>query len=480
MKWAYPLLLWLLPIVLSIAVYEFFQKKKLLEQYQKQSTRSFVLTYLKEGLFFSGLAFLVLALAGPHYGKISDTQKTFGLEVIFALDVSDSMRAQDIGPSRLQKSISEVTKILNKLPNDQAGLVTFEGSATAVCPLTRDFDALGYFLQGATEYREEKPGTNLPAALDEALKMFDLKSDNAKVLIYFTDGENHEGNLSSLKAKALKNHILIVPVGVGQTGGATIPTTGGVLTDKSGMPVKTRLELSALKNIASQKVFVINQSYQSVAEAIVNEMQSFKRAPLDTASLNQYQKQYWIFTLIALLCFVLSFSLPAVKSKFLSVSLMAFIFIINFSALNAWENPKAVFNRAFQVEKTNDISAATALYQKLLASRLSKWMETRALFNLGNTYAKQNKIPEAERAYIEALKIDPRFEPARKNLESLLKTRKKRRDAMPQSGEPKQGKDKNQKSDAERALDNFKNSEQQNIIKYMQAQPRKQNVEKNW
>jgi Ca-activated chloride channel family protein len=212
MKWQSPYWLALILLFLPLFALELVFLRKRFEQYRLQSNRSLAMTYLKTILGGCGVLFLLMALAGPRYGIIPQTQSLSGLEIVFALDVSDSMRAKDIAESRLQKSISEIQKVISGLNNDQTALVTFEGSATAVCPLTQDQDALSYFLNGIMDYREETPGTNLNAAFNEAFKIFNFKSDAsqaAKVLIYFTDGENHEGNLNDLKAKALKNNILI-------------------------------------------------------------------------------------------------------------------------------------------------------------------------------------------------------------------------------------------------------------------------------
>jgi Ca-activated chloride channel family protein len=319
MRWQTPYFLWLIILLLPIFAWECFRIRNQFLKYQKQSNRSLFLTYLKTVLLGLGVLFLVIALAGPRYGIIPQPQTLSGLEIVFALDVSDSMRAKDIAESRLKKSISEIQKVMGGLNNDLAGFVTFEGSATAVCPLTQDYDALNYFLGGVAQYREETPGTNLSTAFNEALKIFNFTSDSgpaAKVLIYFTDGENNQGNLSDLKTKALKNNILILPVGVGQTHGTTIPEGTGILMDRKGRPVMTRLELNYLKQIATRKVFVINQSYQSVAGELLNEIKNFQRKPFNSQNINQYQSQSIFFSWLALLCLFLSFTLPATKVIF--------------------------------------------------------------------------------------------------------------------------------------------------------------------
>jgi len=515
MKWQAPYFLWLIILLLPIFVFELISLRKRYYLYRLQSNRSLLLTYLKTALLGFGTLFLIMALAGPRYGIIPQTQSLSGLEIVFALDVSDSMRAKDIAESRLKKSISEIQKILLGLNSDLAGFVTFEGSATVVCPLTQDYDALNYFLNGVLDYREETPGTNLSTAFNEALKIFNFKSDTAKVLIYFTDGENNQGNLNDLKAKALKNNILILPVGVGQTQGTTIVSGTGVLIDRNGSPVITRLELNSLKQIATRKVFVIKQSYQSVAGELLNEIQNFQRRPFNAQNINQYQSYYALFTGLALLCLFLSLALPATKMIFRNKTLFLLLFVFFPPALLAsplTDHTIRAGNRLFDdqkyqkaietYDKTNDLRArlnsalayeelgqfkeSENIYQSLLGeSGLSKFERTRLLYNLGNLYAKQNKTLAAQQAYIESLKVDPSYKPARQNLEWLLKIQKKQKQPKKGGQEPVRANivrpdQTDAEIDAARALDNFKNGEQENIIKQMQGKPRKENVEKYW
>jgi len=512
MKWQTPYFLWLIILLLPVFVFELISLRKRYDLYCSQSSRSLFLTYLKMILLGLGILFLLMALAGPRYGIIPQAQSLNGLEIVFALDVSDSMRATDINESRLKKSISEIQKVINGLNNDLAGFVTFEGSATGVCPLTQDQDALNYFLNGVLDYREETPGTNLHAAFNEALKIFDFKSNASKVLIYFTDGENHEGNLNEIKVKALKNNILILPVGVGQTKGASIPNGSGVLMDRQGRPVITRLELNRLKQIATRKVFLINEGYQSVADDLLNEMNRFQRKPFDSQNINQYQSRYLFFTWLALGCLFLSFVLPATKFIFKNevlFLLMVFVFSPPLTAspltdhtirkgndffykqkyqeaVGVYEKTSDLrgrLNTALAYEVLNQFKQSESVYQGLLGSpSLSKFERSRLWFNLGNLYAKQSKTPAAQQAYIESLKLDPQYEPARQNLEWLLKVQKKQKQPKPGGVRPNNVRpDKTDAAnDANRALDNFKNTEQENIIKQMQGKPRKQNVEKYW
>jgi tetratricopeptide (TPR) repeat protein len=219
---------------------------------------------------------------------------------------------------------------------------------------------------------------------------------------------------------------------------------------------------------------------------------------------------------LAFVCLLLASALPAVKMTFKTKTLFMLMFLFAGSSLDAsplsdhtirkgnrlFHNQKygeaiqtytltpdlrGRFNSALAYEALNQVSESEALYQGLLSEpALSKWERSRLWFNLGNLYAKQNKTPAAQQAYIESLKLDPRYEAARQNLEWLLKIQKNKKQSMPNGHKPDKQKSRKSEaeSDADRALDNFKNSEQENIIKQLQTvtqgKPRKPNVEKYW
>ncbi|MCB1049426.1 MAG: VWA domain-containing protein [Acidobacteria bacterium] len=227
-----------------------------------------------------GLLSLVLAAARPQWGTKLETVSHRGIDIMLALDVSESMRAQDVSPDRISKARQEVEKFLNLLEGDRVGLIAFAGSAYTYCPLTVDYGAIRLFLSGLQPGAISDAGTDVGSAIDEAIQVFKRsKSTASKVLVLFTDGEHHEKDPMPMVHSAVNQDIQIFTIGIGNPArsGERIPLVNenGETTyklDQAGNLVISRLDEDTLVQIAEAG----NGSYYRVSESGTELAQIYK------------------------------------------------------------------------------------------------------------------------------------------------------------------------------------------------------------
>lgn len=275
---------------------------------------------LKNILLLTALLFIVLAIFRPQWGLKNEKVENRGLDLIVALDNSASMYAEDIQPSRLEKSVMEISKLLKNLKGDRIGLITFSGSATPVCPLTSDYGAIELFLKTIKSYRDALPGTNIEAAFNTALNMYDFKMAQDKIFLLFTDGENHEGNLDKISSEAKAKGIIVIPVAVGTTGGQPVPVYDqngnrtGYKKDKKGEIVISHININALKKIASIGPYIMDSSTSAVS-SLLPDLKNFKRTKLRELRISIYAERYQIFLLIGLVFLLISYFINDYEDK---------------------------------------------------------------------------------------------------------------------------------------------------------------------
>ncbi len=174
-------------------------------------------------LVLAALVFLIFAAARPQYGKKPVILKREGRDIVFLLDTSISMLAEDIQPNRLSRARFEITSLLDRLEGDRVALVPFAGDANMLCPLTTDYDALGLFLDGVDTDIISLPGTNISRALKVAAEAFDRKQTKYKVMVLITDGEELEGDALEVANSLKQQGIRLYAIGIGSTEGVPIP-----------------------------------------------------------------------------------------------------------------------------------------------------------------------------------------------------------------------------------------------------------------
>ena len=243
----------LLLLVWKRTVQKRFVDKELLKKLSP--SRSLFKSVLKVLVLCLAIACLSFALVNPKIGTKLETVKREGVDIVFALDVSKSMLAEDIAPNRLEKSKQLITQIINGLAGDRIGIIGYAGSAFPQVPITSDFSSAKLFLSGMNTDMVSSQGTAITQAIELAQTFYDDEDQTNRVLFIISDGEDHEGNVSAIAEEAAEKGIRIFTIGVGTLEGGPIPIKeNGVLQyykrDQNNEQVITRLSEETLKEIA--------------------------------------------------------------------------------------------------------------------------------------------------------------------------------------------------------------------------------------
>lgn len=260
MKIASPRALWLLVLLIPIALilirnYGFGRHDLRLlggrGRHQEMSNVYLVKSFFS-GLFFClFFVFAVFSLAGISWGQTPSEDDRVGLDVVMAVDVSRSMLAEDVKPSRLDRSRDIIRGLLRELPGTRYGVSVFKGAGSIVIPITEDRMAIESFMDYLSPQVLTAPGTNLERGIDTALSMFPAATGRFRAVILFTDGESQDGDPYAAADRAQKLGIPIFTVAAGTTQGATIPLgDGSVIQDSAGKPVVTRANVGLLDDVA--------------------------------------------------------------------------------------------------------------------------------------------------------------------------------------------------------------------------------------
>jgi Ca-activated chloride channel family protein len=225
---------WLVPLLAVFLWAASRRRKKLLERFglpeliDRLSSKTFAgVGFARRVLVLAALAFLVFAAARPQYGKKPVILKREGRDIVFLLDTSLSMLAEDIKPNRLARARFEITSLLDRLEGDRVALVPFAGDANVLCPLTTDYDALGLFLDGVDTDIISLPGTDISRALKTGGEVFDSQQAKYKVIVLITDGEQLEGDALEVANSLKEQGVRLYAIGIGSTDGVPIPIKAG-------------------------------------------------------------------------------------------------------------------------------------------------------------------------------------------------------------------------------------------------------------
>ncbi len=255
-------LLWLLPAVTLFYVYSFRSKTRIMQRFASSGMLLRIASgvsrprqILKASLIVVAIAFTVLALSEPKYGFNWEEVKRQGVDIVVALDVSDSMLVEDVEAAgklnRLERAKREVTDLLRLLEGDRVGLVAFAGTAFLECPLTLDYAAAEIFLDDIDTDLIPVKGTAIGDALRTSLKAFEGSAEDSRAIIVITDGEDHSGDALTAAEQAKVQNVRVFTIGIGRDEGAPIPTPGGGFRkDRNGTMVLSKLDETTLQKIA--------------------------------------------------------------------------------------------------------------------------------------------------------------------------------------------------------------------------------------
>ncbi len=276
----------------------------------------------REALIALSIVLFAFVALRPQWGELVREVNNEGSDVLIALDVSPSMLAQDVQPSRLQRSRDAVRFIVESLQGDRVGLILFSGDAFLQCPLTNDYGAFMMFLDAASPDSINLKGTDIGMALKEAYRVFTTKRLTSRILVLITDGEDHEGTAEEAARLFRDMDVAIYTVGIGRSGGEVIPTPGSESSpdsyyrDDSGGLVKTKKDVSFLKRIAG----LTRGSYIDISDSFfglrfINEIITDQhRNKYGSRIIKEPREQYQIFAFILLVILAIELMLPERRS----------------------------------------------------------------------------------------------------------------------------------------------------------------------
>ena len=279
------------------------------------------LKYWKNQLTIIGLLFLIFSAAGPQIGTRVAPIERKGVDLVFAVDVSESMNAQDIKPSRLEKAKFEISQIINQLKGDRIGIIVFAGSSHLYLPLTSDYEASQLFLDALDTKMIPNQGTDLSTALKTAMNVFNNEDDKFKVMVLVTDGEDHEGEAIELASTALNNGIITHAVGVGTVKGSLIPINDGSSNNykrnKNGTLITSKLNENTLIELASAGGGIYSRfnNRDSKYKEIMSAIDNMEKRSIETHIYSEYEDRYQFFATISFLLLTAGLIMPTRKKR---------------------------------------------------------------------------------------------------------------------------------------------------------------------
>ena len=305
----YLYLLFLLPILLLLFLYNQYWKRKKqrefgdLDMVKKLSPEKSVFKpILKLIVMLLALTALILGLVNPKIGTKMETVKREGIDIVFAMDVSKSMLAEDVAPSRLEKSKQIVSQIINQLGSDRIGIVAYAGSAFPVLPITTDYGVAKMFLQSMNTGIVSSQGTSLDEAIKLSSSYFDDKSKTSKLLILISDGEDHSEGAEEAAEEANKLGMKIITIGIGTEKGSTIPLRrNGIVEsfqrDNNNEVVVTKLNQESLTTIAkaTKGGYVNGNNTKEVLEYVKNALNNIQKTEFEATQMADFQSQFQWF-----------------------------------------------------------------------------------------------------------------------------------------------------------------------------------------
>jgi len=274
--------------------------------------RSFFKSWLKVFVLSLAIASLCLALVNPKIGTKIETITRAGVDIVFALDVSKSMLAEDIAPNRIEKSKQLVTQIINSLGGDRIGIIGYAGSAFPQVPITTDFSATKLFLNSMDTEMVSSQGTAITEAIKMAETYYNDEDQVNKVLFILSDGEDHEGNIAAIVNEAANLGIRIFTIGVGTLQGGPIPIKrNGILQyykrDSNNEQVITRLNSETLIEIANKAngKYIDGTNTKDVVEAVTAILNGMNQKEFEAKQFTDFKDRFQWFLVLALLLLVI-------------------------------------------------------------------------------------------------------------------------------------------------------------------------------
>ena len=285
---------------------------------------SYFKSHLKFVVLLLGFTALIFALVNPKMGTELETVKREGVDLVFAVDVSKSMLAEDIAPNRLEKAKRLVSETINKLSGDRVGIIAYAASAVPQLPITTDYESAKMFLQALNTNMLSSQGTAIAEAIELSKTYFDNENQTNRVLCIFSDGEDHEEGGELAAKTAAEEGITIFTVALGTEKGDVIPIKQNGVTstfkkDAEGEVVITRMNTTILKEVAENTngIFLLGDNTSEVVAAITNRLLEMDKAEFEAKQFVRFKDQYQWLLAIGLFLICLDLFLLDRKTKWI-------------------------------------------------------------------------------------------------------------------------------------------------------------------
>ncbi len=327
----YLYILILLPIISLIFLYNKYWQKKTIKKYFDEATFSFLSpelsstkSYIKTSLTLLVISILAFGLVNPKIGTELKTVKREGVDIVFAIDVSKSMLAEDIAPNRIFKAKRLVSEIFNKLGSDRVGIIAYASTAIPVLPITNDFSSAKMFLESLNTDMLSSQGTSIVEAIELSKGYFDDENQTNRVLCILSDGEDHEYDENQFISTLSDSRIIILSVGLGSIKGAPIPIKENNIVksykkDDKGEVVITKLNDELLKKIATQSSgkYIKGDNTSLVVDEIINELKEMDKKEFESKQFVSFKDQFQWFLGAGLLLFLVNSLIFDKKTKWI-------------------------------------------------------------------------------------------------------------------------------------------------------------------
>lgn len=312
----YLYLLLLLPLLVAFFLYSNFRRRRAISRFgdpelmaQLMPDVSKYRPDVKFWLLFVAIGLCSVLLARPQFGSKLETVKRKGVEVMIALDISNSMLAQDIQPSRLEKAKRLIAKLVDGMENDKVGMIVFAGDAFTQLPITSDYISAKMFLESINPSLISKQGTAIGAAINLAARSFTPQEGVGRAVIVITDGENHEGGALEAAKAATEKGIQVNVLGVGMLDGGPIPIEGtnDFRRDREGKIVITQLNEKMCQEIArdGKGIYVRVDNTNSAQKAIDQEINKMAKADVESKVYTEFNEQFQVIAWLILLLLIM-------------------------------------------------------------------------------------------------------------------------------------------------------------------------------
>ena len=478
---------------------------------------------VKFSILMVALALLILAAARPQFGQSERTEKRQGIEAIIALDISNSMMAEDVAPNRLDRAKQMLSKLMDNMVNDKVGLVVFAGDAFVQLPITCDYVSAKMFLNSIKPDLIKTQGTAIGQALNTSIRCFGEQSDASRAIILITDGENHEDDAVAVAQRAKEAGIQVMVVGIGKPEGSPIPVAGtnNFIKDRQGNVVVSRLNEEMCREIAQAGggIYVRCDNTNTATKAIQKELDKLSTQEIETQVYTDYNEQFQSFALIALLLLVIDYFIFNRKNKSLMKLdifgemtsrrhvVTTIVLLISLSSFaqreasdvrrgnrdyrkqnyseaevnyrrgleknkNGYEAHYNLGDALFKQDKYADAQTEFETAAKMLDRKESPERFAKAMHNIGNCAFAQQQYDKAVGAYQESLRANPKDNDTRYNLVKAM-------EMLQQQQQQQQNQDKqDQKQDQQQQQQQQQQEQQQEQQQDQQQQQNEDQMDK--